>query len=448
LLVAYDSHLFKAFQRSGLVREVEPAPLESREDYHRRQLMDAYLPDETLEVFLHQDRERTVPAPPLPSKCEQDGPESVADDDSFAAYLRAVRGDVSPALIGEEAMDAIADIARLLPGALALQTFGFECNLSHAEAAGDFLLSVQARAGRSELSAGMPAALRDDPIWRRTQTFLDAWGDAQCVLSSTIDHVWLEFDVSTAAGEPPIPSVFHGYQVADAEDAGVLAPPIDQQIEASRQAFEILTDRPLAPAVLKQLRSCSELLPSGGHVFQLGAMIARDTDAFRVCVTFLDRSQILPYLDRLGWAGERFRLQNLLGQLEGMVDRLALDLDVTRSVLPKIGLECYLSWNDGARGQGWSRFLDFLVDSDIALEPKCKALLCYPGLLDFRVDGARWPASLRRASEFFGSAAISVFLRSIHHVKLVVEPGQPIEAKAYLAARHMWITPEVVARTT
>lgn len=370
------------------------------------------------------------------------------EDNSFAAYLDVIWPDIPPALINSEAMAAITEAARLLPGSLAFQTFGFECNLSRPEATGDFLLLVQNRAGRRELASGILADLQDDPVWKRTQIFLEAWGDPRCALSSTIDHVWLEFDVSTAADWSPLPSVFHGYRMADADDAGIMAPPIDRQIEATCQAFELLADRPVAPAVVEQLRACFEFLPSGGAVFQLGAMIARDTRAFRVCVRFPDQSQLLPYLDRVGWDGERDRLRDLLRRLEGKIDKLALDMDVTESVQPKIGLECYLSRDDRSQAQRWLPFLDLLVNGDIALEPKCRTLLEYPGIVDVRRDGARWPASLRQASELVGSAAISVFRRGIHHVKLVVEPGRPIEAKAYISVKHIWITPELIARTT
>jgi hypothetical protein len=417
LLVAQHSDLFTSFQCIGLLREVHPTWLQSRAGHHGRQLMDAYFLDRT-------------------------------PDDSFADYVGAVREDVPPALIGKEGMDAIAGVARLLPGSLALQTFFLECNLSRPEAAGDFLPLVQAAAGRSELAAGIPAVLRDIPIWVRIQAFLDAWGDMHSVLSSTIDRVWLEFDVSTAGGGPPVPSIFHGYQLAQTGDAGIIAPPIERQIEATRLAFQILTDRPIEPAVVRQLRACYELLPSDASVFQLGAMIARETDAFRVCVGFRDRSQILPYLDRLGWRGEQDQLQNVLGQLAGRADWLALDIDVTTSVLPKVGLECYLRRDDRPQAQRWAPFLDFLVKGSIALQPKCEALLRYPGLTYIRLDRTHWPVALRWASEFLGPAAVSVFRRGINHVKLVLEPDHPLEAKAYLSVNHTWVTPDLFARDT
>jgi hypothetical protein len=36
---------------------------------------------------------------------------------------------------------------------------------------------------------------------------------------------------------------------------------------------------------------------------------------------------------------------------------------------------------------------------------------------------------------------LSAFVRSLHHVKIVYRPGEPLEAKAYLAGNHYWHTP-------
>jgi hypothetical protein len=34
-----------------------------------------------------------------------------------------------------------------------------------------------------------------------------------------------------------------------------------------------------------------------------------------------------------------------------------------------------------------------------------------------------------------------MFIRSIHYIKIVYQPGEPLEAKAYLVANHHWHTP-------
>ncbi|MGZ3460812.1 MAG: hypothetical protein ACXU86_20175, partial [Archangium sp.] len=49
------------------------------------------------------------------------------------------------------------------------------------------------------------------------------------------------------------------------------------------------------------------------------------------------------------------------------------------------------------------------------------------------------PGNLRALAASLGSKALPVFLRRINHLKLVLQPGQPPEAKAYLALLQRWL---------
>ena len=61
-----------------------------------------------------------------------------------------------------------------------------------------------------------------------------------------------------------------------------------------------------------------------------------------------------------------------------------------------------------------------------------------------RVNRDIWPRDLRAASALMGGRFQSVFVRWLHHVKVVYRPGQPLEAKAYLAVKHYWFQQEAV----
>ncbi|MGH7266372.1 MAG: hypothetical protein ACREMB_16225 [Candidatus Rokuibacteriota bacterium] len=50
-------------------------------------------------------------------------------------------------------------------------------------------------------------------------------------------------------------------------------------------------------------------------------------------------------------------------------------------------------------------------------------------------DGAPWPADLAVADRFMASHA---FMCLVNHVKLVIDGGEPREAKAYLLFDHHW----------
>jgi len=53
----------------------------------------------------------------------------------------------------------------------------------------------------------------------------------------------------------------------------------------------------------------------------------------------------------------------------------------------------------------------------------------------------RRPGDAVVASRTLGGRSLSIFVRSLRHVKLVYRPGEPLEAKAYLAGNHLWHTP-------
>jgi hypothetical protein len=72
---------------------------------------------------------------------------------------------------------------------------------------------------------------------------------------------------------------------------------------------------------------------------------------------------------------------------------------------------------------------------------KRDALLAYPGYVGENAEGIPWPRALRRASNLLGGRSLSIFIRSLHHVKVVYQPGEGLEAKAYLAVNHHWHTP-------
>ena len=118
-----------------------------------------------------------------------------------------------------------------------------------------------------------------------------------------------------------------------------------------------------------------------------------------------------------------------------------MNIDMSLVVQSKIGIMCYF---EGRRQPGpepwWPILLDHLVRNGLCTARKRDALLAYPGYTDENTPGVTWPETLRGASRLLGGRTVSTFVRSLHHVKLVHEPGRPVEAKAYLAANHHWHT--------
>ena len=161
-------------------------------------------------------------------------------------------------------------------------------------------------------------------------------------------------------------------------------------------------------------------------------------EAVRLCIWLRSSENLLPFLQRVGWRGDEDHARAVLAPLRRMVDTVALNVDVSAAVHDKLGFECYFHKNrQPAREPRWKAFLDFLVREDLCTTRKRDARLAYPGHVE--EDGAAsWPEALSRVSALLGPRYVSAFARTLHHVKVVYEPGRPLEAKAYLAGNHLW----------
>jgi hypothetical protein len=198
----------------------------------------------------------------------------------------------------------------------------------------------------------------------------------------------------------------------------------------------------LAPRVLETLSDCFRALSPSEHVFQVGLMLSRGAEAVRLCINLRSVERTVEYLVGVGWLCSEADVLGVLEPIANLVDHVRLDIDVGETVHHKIGLECYFDGNKQPRTEPrWGDFLDSLVRDGLCTADKRDALLAYPGYVDENAEGIPWPRALRRASQLLGGRSLSTFIRSLHWVKIVYQPGEGLEAKAYLAVNHHWHTP-------
>ncbi len=369
------------------------------------------------------------------------------ESDSFEEYLPPVAAGVSPGLISPSAFSDISSLARVLPSTLAYNTFGFECRLGEELPRADFLVLARASCGRDSLAglhptSTLPARLMTDPVWSRVRDFSSHWADPSSPLYHAVDNVWLEFDVDGPAPDVPVPSIFFGPQsndqIDDIEVAG--EPNAEGRLATVERTIRLLAGG--EPPPLRMLEGCFRALWSDEQVFQVGLMLSRGEDAVRLCIRMRSVERIMEYLTVVGWPGDEADLRGVLEPLARSVDRVVLAIDVGDAVGAKIGLECYFYENRQPRREPrWGAFLNSLVLQGLCTPDKREALLAYSGYFDQNAHGVPWPAALRRASRLLDGRSLSTFVRSLHHVKIVHRPGNPLEAKAYLAGNHHWHTP-------
>lgn len=353
---------------------------------------------------------------------------TVLGADSLAQYLPPVAARTPPSLVSADTFGQVERVARTLPGALS-ETFGFECPLGDDIPRADLLVGARSDRGWRGLSA---LARNPDPhpAVAGLRDFAAAWGDPTSPWGSTLDNVWLEFDIEGPNRE--VPSVFFGFRPTDPAHGRPSASEGDRQLTATLASVAVLRGREPAPAPAAALRRCFHACP-GAQVFQVGVMLGRATDAVRLCLRLRSFDDVPTYLGRVGWVGDVPALQATLEPLAALAEYVCLDVDVGSGVHPKVGLECYV-----AHARQWRPFLDALVARGLCTSGKHAALLAYPGRTEEEEADGAWPPALSRAARVLGERSASVCLRSLHHVKVVHHPDRPPEAKAYLAVNYRW----------
>lgn len=353
-------------------------------------------------------------------------------------YLVPLLPHLPSGLFSAHACSNIRSIARHIPG-LATFFFGFESPLGIIDARADFLLCFKPTESGREILSGqhdrlhLPNSFFIAPAWQRVQAFCQTWADPNSSLYNKVENTWLEFDIEENQPAIPLPSFFFGtYNAIQAK-----MPPHQHQW-VTGNALKCLFNNTLSIDIQRQLLTCFNALPNEAYVFQVGTMLARNTDAIRICIRNIAPEQVVPYLIDVGWSGSAEELNTIVERLAGVVDRVDLDIDVGASVYPKVGLECYLGLQPQYEPR-WAHLLNGLVEKGLCVPEKQKALLAYPGYNHERINTEVWPKQLLKMSALMGPRYLSMLIRSIHHIKIVYQPNTPLQAKAYVAITHHFL---------
>lgn len=362
-------------------------------------------------------------------------------------YLALTKPFVSDQLIDQESWEQIEAIAQYLPSQ-STSFFGFECRLGESNARADFLLCISAgELGQAMLAGGeapdmFVPELFQQPIWAQIREFATCWHNTLSPLHQKVSNFWLEFDVHKLSSHPPIPSCFFGSNMIYADP---FADP-SAHTWVTRTAIRLLQGAPLSSALEQQTFRAVNALPLGAYVFQVGLMLARGAKQVRLCIRGISTRQIIEYLETLGWSGCPVSLHNQLQELSHYAERIDLDIDIGETgIAPKIGLECYLTFQPKLQPK-WSEFLQYLVTHELCLPEKQEALLDYPGFVREKTHRDQFPAHLLNLSKFLGNCSEVVFMRGLHHIKVVYQADRAIEAKAYAWVSHRLLNKQSFAQ--
>lgn len=345
---------------------------------------------------------------------------------TFDKYFAPIIPYVPDMLISSEAFDEIKKSASILPSELVNFTFGFECELGNENPDADFLVSYNTQIGKRDALANisLDKELKENKVWKGILEVNNRWNDKNDFIYHRLDFLWLEFDTKTK--NYFVPGIFFGPLIySDSKFSRK-----EQFIIICEKVFAIFgIDKP-GKSVLTLMNN----LPDDVHIFQIGILPARNVPFQRFCITKLNSDELekLLYVVEYPYIDKAVELFNWLSDFS---DKIEVDIDLGDEIGEKIGYECYI---ESENIEKWQKFLDFLVDEKMCTKEKCEAILNYPGVSDSDTDRDIWPENLLDALSVMNSWKQSIFKRSIHHIKVVFEPGKPLQAKVYLAVNHYW----------
>lgn len=339
-------------------------------------------------------------------------------------------------LISKDNFKEILDIARLFPGNLT-SFLGFECRLGVSNARVDWAFAISGLNGDRYVLANMlkngylPGQLLDRNEWRQIRDFSKAWADPKSVLNDKVQCFWLEFDMPEDNPDVPVPCVFFGPTKLSEDDS-------DNDFTnykwLTHMALPLLRGQPLSKALKLNLKSCIEQMPKNATLFQIGTLLSRSTNGVRIYINKLQPEDIIPYLNSIGWFDDTGEFTKTIDELEGMADRFVLSFDVNEDGIgPRLGIELSFISKTFQKETRWVKLLDYLVAKGLCRSEKRDALLKYPGSEKEFTGGVMEP--LKAASGNLNNIFFSTIVRYISHIKIVYQPGELLEAKAYPAVR-------------
>jgi hypothetical protein len=364
--------------------------------------------------------------------------------------LKVILPYLNTNLVSFNSFSCITEVASFLPGFPTVSDVIFECTLGDDVAKADFSVCLTTLNRGREIMAnsncieGLPKINFTNPVWNRIHNFCLNWADQASPLYENVDNIWLEFDIDKLSQQVPVPSLFFGPKSRKAFESNPATSKVDfhSNCWVTEAALKPLFSFPLSSQIKRNIKACFDLLPSDAEIFQIGVMLPRKSEyhVVRVCVKNIYPEQILPYLISIGYEYSISDIRKLVDKLSGIVDFICLNFAVNDTILPKIGFECYFR-QQPMNEPRWKLFFDYLVSNLNCNPKKTNALLNWAGYSDKQVNEKLWPSNISTTSNLISPRAFSVFLRTLNHIKIVYQPEDNIQAKAYLWFGHRWLSP-------
>ena len=327
-----------------------------------------------------------------------------------AALLRPL---IPRALLDGPGWDRVLAAVRALPDAGLGAFLGCEFRLGAETPAADLFVVVRrgSRIARHYIRKGKAASPRSPAA--ALGRHLAAVGKSGSALHRRVAGTMLEYELAEPAGLEP--GVFLKIPPAAA----------DERRRPQRLPITALADAVGWTDAGREQRAVARALaalPPRARVAHVGALPGRTPRAVRVVAQEIGRGELAGALERLGRRGAIDPAAAILSDLEAVLPRFRLAVDVAAAgLLPRVGVELYHAGSWSAGRDGW--LATGAHDWRPVTERLGAARLCLPekahGLLE-------WCA----LDKMFDRRGVFLVYKGINHVKLTITDAG-IDAKAY-----------------
>lgn len=332
----------------------------------------------------------------------------------FTAYLNEFRPYLCKDLISSTMLSSLKDFAQALPKT---QSGVLECRLNNNQENVDYQICVEPHINIQ------PYAF-DETFYLYLKSFYRSWHSQNSILNKQVKNIWLEFDTKNTHYFNKVPCLFtHLYKSFRKNPL-----PIAQAFLSHFKYFS-------EAQCLLYVEQCINLLPADLNFVYLGYLCSRPNPALRIGLYGNSLRELIDYLGAIGWQEHDSRNQveilKLFSPITTYLTYFMLSFDFHTAIFPRVGLECYLSPNSYDY-LDWQPALDYLVSSHLCSPQKREALLKWhqPSLAQKMLPKGSSSLFSQSINTYFSTS--SICRHALNHIKLVYNPFESIEAKAYL----------------
>ncbi len=320
-------------------------------------------------------------------------------------------------------------------------TLIFEYRLDNKNTSVDLSLGINSAIGsRNLLLAGMhpyidlPQELLENDVWQQVRSFAQSWTDTESKIHNFVDTIWLEFDSkSVLLSTCPIPSFFFAtYHVTSSQ--------LKETSWVANDALKTIYGRSLTSNIEKQLYKCIGLLPGKTHAKSFGIMLSRGEERVRMITSEMPANKVLEYLSKIKWSGHKQDIQPIIEALGRVAKHINVSLDIGSSIGSRLGLE--LRPDEGLPFETmllqWKQIFGIISEHKLCTTDISQEILSFPGIINEQtlIDKSK---TWQDATALIGHTTYNITVKDISHLKIVVESGQPLQAKIYLKVGQVWI---------